>query len=499
MGSKISVSKLVDVADVVDSLHKTPKYSSLGYPMVRCVDLGYGPLNLSNTNSVAEDVYTEYSRRYAPAKGDIIITRVGANFGVTSYAEETNFCLGQNTAAIIPKINPDYLYYILNSAKCRHQMNVLVAGAAQPTLSLKAIKALDIPRLGCDIENKIADIIGNINDKININKKTNQTLEKMAQTLFKSWFVDFDPVFDNLLAKVDFKLENLAKDFPEVLFKRAQKRLLALDDSAKGALLSILKASTPFPVSSSVILEDQKLENKKSKDKKLEGTNPQGEQSQNNLSQKNIHQHFPSEFVHNEQLGWIPKGWCVLALSDILEVKYGKDHKKLNDGYFPVYGSGGLMRCAEQYLYNGESVLIPRKGTLSNIMYIDRKFWTVDTMFYTIPKIPNIAKFAFHHLKRLDFTSMNVGSAVPSMTTKVLNHLLILKPSDSLLKIFDDILTVKLNKINSNLGETEQLEKLRDTLLPKLISGELHIPDVKAADVTRSHALRDNAEENVNV
>lgn len=75
--------------------------------------------------------------------------------------------------------------------------------------------------------------------------------------------------------------------------------------------------------------------------------------------------------------------WKEGVLSDLVTVKYGKDHKKLEDGIYPVYGSGGIMRYVEKPLYTGESVLIPRKGTLNNVMYVNGAFWSVDTMFYT--------------------------------------------------------------------------------------------------------------------
>jgi type I restriction enzyme S subunit len=169
----------------------------------------------------------------------------------------------------------------------------------------------------------------------------------------------------------------------------------------------------------------------------------------------------------------------VSTLSELLEVKYGKDHKKLAEGKFPVYGSGGLMRHAESALYKGESVLIPRKGTLSNILYLNEEFWTVDTMFYTIPKMGSVAKFCYYHLKGLDFTSMNVGSAVPSMTTKVLNNLPIAKASDHVLEQFDALIGTYFRRSEQNDQESQSLTKLRDTLLPKLISGELHIPEAE--------------------
>ena len=88
------------------------------------------------------------------------------------------------------------------------------------------------------------------------------------------------------------------------------------------------------------------------------------------------------------------ESWSTGQLSDLISVKYGKDHKKLADGNFPVYGSGGIMRYVEKPLYTGESVLIPRKGTLNNVMYVNEAFWSVDTMFYTEMLRPNITNFA---------------------------------------------------------------------------------------------------------
>lgn len=75
--------------------------------------------------------------------------------------------------------------------------------------------------------------------------------------------------------------------------------------------------------------------------------------------------------------------WKQGRLADLITVKYGKDHKKLADGCFPVYGSGGIMRYVEKPLYEKESVLIPRKGSLNNVMYVNQPFWSVDTLFYT--------------------------------------------------------------------------------------------------------------------
>ena len=70
-------------------------------------------------------------------------------------------------------------------------------------------------------------------------------------------------------------------------------------------------------------------------------------------------------------------------LGDVVRIKNGKDHKMLGEGKFPVYGSGGIMRYADTYVYDKPSVLIPRKGSLGNLFFVDVPFWNVDTIFYT--------------------------------------------------------------------------------------------------------------------
>ncbi|MDR1627865.1 MAG: restriction endonuclease subunit S [Oscillospiraceae bacterium] len=166
------------------------------------------------------------------------------------------------------------------------------------------------------------------------------------------------------------------------------------------------------------------------------------------------------------------------VLSDILDVLYGKDHKRLGQGRIPCYGSGGIMRYVNEALYSGESVLIPRKGTLNNVLYINEPFWTVDTMFYTHMTRPNVAKFVYFTVRALDLAGMNVGSAVPSMTTAVLNALEIVLPSDESLASFEEAVNPMFLQIQANNTESARLSELRDTLLPRLMSGELSARDL---------------------
>ena len=182
------------------------------------------------------------------------------------------------------------------------------------------------------------------------------------------------------------------------------------------------------------------------------------------------------KFVDSE-LGMIPEGWKVGCLGDLITIKYGKDHKKLEDGTFSVYGSGGFMRYVNSWLYNGESVLIPRKGTLDNIMYVCEKFWTVDTMFFSVPKMDYVMKYVYNYIKRFDFRKMNEGTSVPSNTAARLNKMPILIPTHEILEMYDETLCPIYNKRKMKDKESRTLSLLRDTLLPRLMSGEIEVPE----------------------
>ena len=170
--------------------------------------------------------------------------------------------------------------------------------------------------------------------------------------------------------------------------------------------------------------------------------------------------------------------WPLGHLSDLINVKYGKDHKKLADGAYPVYGSGGIMRYVEHTLYEKESVLIPRKGPLNNVMYVNQPFWSVDTMFYTEMKQANVAKFVYHYVKSKDLASMNAGSAVPSMTTAILNAMELRIPSEEALFQFENSVAPMYEMIKKNEDQSRKLAQLRDVLLSKLMSGEIDVSNL---------------------
>jgi len=185
-----------------------------------------------------------------------------------------------------------FFYLLKNKSFADYIIGTAQGVANQASITQNDIKNFKFCMPGKEEQKAIASTLSCLDDKIELNNRINKKLEEMAQAIFKSWFVDFEPFQDG-------------------------------------------------------------------------------------------------------ELGRIPKGWRVGKLSDLVTVKYGKDHKKLSDGIIPVYGSGGIMRYVDTCLYSKETVLIPRKGTLNNVFYVNEPFWSVDTIFYTEMKTSNLAKYVF--------------------------------------------------------------------------------------------------------
>ncbi|OHP89893.1 restriction endonuclease subunit S [Streptococcus sp. HMSC063B03] len=178
---------------------------------------------------------------------------------------------------------------------------------------------------------------------------------------------------------------------------------------------------------------------------------------------------------HPELKREIPEGWGVEKLKYFLTIKNGKDHKHLQDGKFAVYGSGGIMRTVADYLYSGESILFPRKGTLNNVMYVNEEFWTVDTMFYSEVNKNNSALYVFYSVKDIDFNKLNTGTGVPSMTSSILYDLNIIVPEENILEKFNTIVKQNYETIKLNNIQNQELNQLRDWLLPMLMNGQVII------------------------
>jgi type I restriction enzyme S subunit len=165
-----------------------------------------------------------------------------------------------------------------------------------------------------------------------------------------------------------------------------------------------------------------------------------------------------------------PGGVEFKRLGDVVRIKNGKDHKALGDGDFPVYGSGGIMRYVDTYAYNKPSVLIPRKGSLGNLFYVDVPFWNVDTIFYTeIDEAQIRPKFLYYFLTTAGLGEMNQAGGVPSQTQSVLSELQIPVPPLELqrriVRVLDTFTDITAELTAELTARKKQYNHYRDELL----------------------------------
>jgi type I restriction enzyme S subunit len=187
------VKQLQEIAEIIDSCHKTPRYSTQGMAMVRASDVKEGYLNLEGALKVTREIYDEFTRNHIPQRNDIVMSRVGTYF-VTSFVKtEQPFCLGQNTVIIHPQTTAKFLYYMLISPIVKRQVEQqLVGSGGQETLSLRNIRELKIPYPPLPEREVMERTLSPIDDKIELNWQVNKTLEAIGQAIFKHWFVDFE-------------------------------------------------------------------------------------------------------------------------------------------------------------------------------------------------------------------------------------------------------------------------------------------------------------------
>lgn len=361
--------------------------------------------------------------------GDIVLTTRGTVGNVAYYDNNNPYKhIRINSGMIIIRAdnklwNPKFLYFILKSELLKEQIINLISGSAVPQLPARDIRKFILPVINRSLQNKITNIISDINDKVNLNIEINQTLEKMSQTLFKSWFVDFDPVIDNAL--------DAGNPIPEALQARAELR-------------QKVRNSTDF--------------------KPLPAE---------------IRSLFPSEFEETE-LGWVPGGWETNRLENILELAYGKALKKTEriEGDYPVYGSGGVDGSHNEFLVKGPGIIVGRKGTVGSLYWENKDFYPIDTVFYVKPKKYFSLVYCYQLLKTLGLENMNTDAAVPGLNRSNAYRLDVITPTQTIIAQYTNIVQTFRYKMDSNNNEIDNLTNLRDTLLPKLISGELSLDDI---------------------
>ncbi|MFZ2532460.1 MAG: restriction endonuclease subunit S [Streptococcus suis] len=177
-----------------------------------------------------------------------------------------------------------------------------------------------------------------------------------------------------------------------------------------------------------------------------------------------------------EWIGEVPEEWEIVRLKDCLEINNGKDYKDIetDETGYPVIGSGGQFAYARKYLHDGTAILLGRKGTIDKPLYIEGKFWTVDTMFYGVPKSGIHAKFIYYVALQIPFGLYSTNTALPSMTqTDLQNHHFVMPPLDEQTQIADflDKKVAQLDKVKSLLEEQiKTLEDYRRSLIYETVT-----------------------------
>jgi type I restriction enzyme S subunit len=363
---------------------RLPKGASLtdvpnSHPYIRTRDINNHKVVFQDLLYVPDDIFPSISR-YTVNEGDVIISIVGTIGLCSIIPSELNLAnLTENCAKIVEidkaRLLPQYLYYYLISEEGQFEIRIRNVGSTQPKLPLYNIKALPIPLPPLPEQRAIAGVLSSLGDKIDLLHRENETLEALAETLFRQWFIEE-----------------------------------AEDDWEEG------------------------------------------------------------------------------VLGDLIKLEYGKGLKKsIRTGTgFPVVGSSGIIDHHSDYLVEGPGIVIGRKGTLGEVIYLSENFYPIDTTFYIKTKSfsPNLY-FEKFLVSSMNFQNMNTDSAVPGLNRNLAESIKISIPPQTKITRFNEMVDPFFQKQISNNNQIYTLENLRDTLLPKLMSGEvrMRIRDSKKAIV----------------
>lgn len=348
-------------------------------------------------------------------RGDVFLTRTSETMhelgmscvALRSYKDATfnGFC-----KRLRPKpsseLLPEYVGYYLRSPVFRRAVSAMSTMSTRASLNNEMIGRLEISFPPREVQVRISEILKSLDDRITLLRETNATLEAIAQALFKSWFVDFDPV-------------------------RA----------------------------------------------KAEGRQPEGV----DVTTAAL---FPDSFEESE-LGLVPKGWLVGFLSDVCTIASGKRPPDRSDHLtevcsIPLYGGAGLMGYTSASLFDEMQIVTGRVGTLGKVHVAYPPFWASDNVLVVSPKEPADFTFALHWIRSVDVQALNRGSTQPLLTQRDLGAQQGLIPTRELLRKFQEIAGPLYEQIRLQELQAQTLTQLRDTLLPRLISGQLGLPEAEA-------------------
>lgn len=401
--SEIINKPLGEIADLLDCLHKTPSYTESGIPMVRVTDIKQGYLKLDGCLKISDDDYVAFSKGYTPRIGDIVFTRVGS-YGVSALVNcSEKFCLGQNTVLLLPRsIDGRFLYYYLTSDDCKSEIESLVGGSTQPTISMASIRKIMVPTPAENEQRAIAEVLSSLDDKIDLLHRNNKTLEEMAEVMFRNMFNIED---DSLLTRGhigDFFVETIGGEWgKETPDEEHSIEVRCIRGTDIGNLLQGL-------------------------------ANP------------------PTRFVTEKKFSK-----CAVQSGDIIiEISGGTDDQ-----------STGRARFFDQNTIDA----LGGKVIFSNFCRLLR------------PKDSSISLYLYVYLKAIydrgDFFNLENGSSgIRNLALKAfLNDEQYPLASLKDAKLFSARVEPLFNKVSFNKAQIIKLATIRDTLLPKLMSGQVRV------------------------
>ena len=175
------------------------------------------------------------------------------------------------------------------------------------------------------------------------------------------------------------------------------------------------------------------------------------------------------------ELGPIPEDWEVKSLGEMVKIGHGRDYKNLKSGDVPVYGTGGYMTSVNDFLYEGETVCIGRKGTIDKPQYHSGKIWTVDTLFYTYDFKSLNPKYLFYKFCLIDWLSMNEASGVPSLTAKNIEDIQIALPPEEEQTAIASVLSSMDKEIETLNTKLEKYRNLKTAMMQQLLTGKIRL------------------------
>lgn len=470
MGSEWPYVTLEEAGDI-KSGKRLPKGENLtsiptSFPYVRLVDISDGQIQLSNMQYLTSDVRKQIAR-YIVNTGDIGFAIVGHTIGMVFYVDERfdGANLTENAARLTnvrEAFVSKFLYYYFTSEEGQTSIASRSVGSAQGKLPLYNLRSMPVPKPPIEIQEQIASILSAIDNKIALNRQINTTLESMAQALFKSWFVDFDPVIDNALAA--------GHEIPDELAARAARREALRQQTSKTAneTIGATDADSPEQALPDTGLSDQRLPSE-------------------------IQQLFPDRFVFTEEMGWVPEGWEVGSVGAGFDVTMGQSPPgdTYNEDGIGMPFFQGRADFGFRYPTNRVYCTSPKRfakpaDTLVSVRAPvgDINMASVDCCIgrgvAAVRHSSGASSYTYYAMLQLREhfkVYEGEGTVFGSINQKDFKALPSLKVPESLLEYFEMYASKLDRKIELSTENINSLVQLRDSLLPKLLSGQITLPD----------------------